>query len=52
MAMKQHLFLRNANETDSKMTSVARQLILNKQQQTATAREQLGKHIPAEMVRT
>jgi hypothetical protein len=29
------------------MTSVAMHLILNKQEQTAAARERLGKHVPA-----
>jgi hypothetical protein len=50
-ALKRHLFLGNGSETDNGTTSVARQQILNKQEETAAAREWLGKDIPAEKVR-
>jgi hypothetical protein len=33
-------------ETDNRMTSIARQQILNKHEQTAAARERLGEHVP------
>jgi hypothetical protein len=45
---KQSLLV-NGSETDNRMTSVARQQILNKQEWTAAAKELLGKHIPAAM---
>jgi hypothetical protein len=47
MALKQHSFLGNGRETDNGTTSVARQQILNKLEQTAVATERLGKHVPA-----
>jgi hypothetical protein len=43
----QHSFLRNGRETDSRMMSVVRYQILDKQEYTAAARERLGKHFPA-----
>jgi hypothetical protein len=45
-----HLFLGNGYKIDNGMTSVARQQILNKQEQTAAAREHLGKQVPAKTV--
>jgi cytochrome c5 len=41
------LFLGNGRETDNGTKSVARQQIISKQEQTAAARERLGKHVPA-----
>jgi hypothetical protein len=40
-------FLGSNRETNNKTTSAARQQILNEQEYTAAAREQLGKHVPA-----
>jgi hypothetical protein len=44
---EKHSFLGNGRETDNGTRPVARQQILDKQQQTAAAREQLGKQVPA-----
>jgi hypothetical protein len=52
MDMKQHSFLHNGRETDNGMTSIARQQILNMQEQTTTAEEWLCKNVPAEVVST
>jgi hypothetical protein len=47
---KQHSFLGNGSETNNGTTSVARERIINKKEPTATTREQLDKHVPAEKV--
>jgi hypothetical protein len=40
-------FLGNGGETDNGTTSVTRQQFLTKQEQTAAAMKQLGKHVPS-----
>jgi hypothetical protein len=44
---EQHSFLGNGRETDNGTTSVAREQILNKQEQTAASTERIGKRVPA-----
>jgi hypothetical protein len=47
MALKQHSFLGNGRETDNGTTSLAREQILNKQEQTTASIVRIGKHVPA-----
>jgi hypothetical protein len=42
-----NMFVGNGHKTANRMMSVARQQILNKQEQMTTARERLSKHVPA-----
>jgi hypothetical protein len=48
MALQQHMFLGNGCEIDKRITT-ARQQILNKKEQTATAKKWLSKYVVTAM---
>jgi hypothetical protein len=50
MVLKQYLFLGNDHKTDYGIMSVARQQILNMQEEMVAARKRLGIRIPAKTV--